>query len=603
MNPDDVTKPAWPKDKTMATIEMVMPKMGESVQEGTVIGWKVKPGDRVEKDQILLDIATDKVDTEVPSPASGVVTEILVNADETVAVGSVIARISDAAGATAAAPSAPAPAPTKAPPAAAPAPAAPSPAQAPAPAQSGGPAIDMVMPKMGESVQEGTVIAWKVKVGDRVEKDQILLEIATDKVDTEVPSPASGILTEILVGPDQTVAVGSVIARIGGSGAAASPAAPAPSSPSPKPMAASPAAPASPAPIQVSGADATTDIPRRAGHHFFSPLVRRISKEKGVTLGELKALQGSGQGGRVTKVDLLSYLTSRGTAPVQAAPAPASQPSAAAPAPAKPAAAPAAGSKPALVSGLGEKKPLEALGLDPARVTVQKLNFMRKKIASHMRDSLDTAAHVYSVHEVDMTACWEIREAVKDEFKKAYGQSLTFTSFIAWAAARALMQYPVVNARLNGDEVILHNYVNMGIAVALPDNGLVVPKVRDAESMTITGLQRKINDLATRARDGKLVPDELQGGTFTITNMGSGNTLIGLAVISQPEVAILGVGAIQQRPVIKNGGIIPRHMMYVSLSYDHRLVDGMLAANFLTALTKELEGINPVHVGLDRRKG
>jgi len=589
----------------MATVDMVMPKMGESVQEGTVIAWKVKPGDRVEKDQILLDIATDKVDTEVPSPASGVVTEILVNADETVAVGSVIARISDAAGATVTGNAAPVAAPVAAAKAvAAPVAVAPAATPAPAPAPASG-GIDMVMPKMGESVQEGTVIAWRVKVGDKVEKDQILLEIATDKVDTEVPSPASGVLTEILAGPDQTVPVGSVIARIGGAASAASaaPAAPVAAAPAAKAATATPAVSAAVTPIASSGPDATTDIPRRAGHHFFSPLVRRISKEKGVTLGELKALGGTGQGGRVTKVDLLSYLSNRGSRPAVAtapAAAPGTPTPSSAPA-AKPAAAPAG--KTTLSGGLGEKKPLEALGLDPARVTTQKFNFMRKKIAHHMRESLDTAAHVYSVHEIDMTACFEIREAVKDEFKKTYGQSLTFTSFIAWAAARALMQYPMVNARLNGDEIIVHNYVNLGMAVALPDNGLVVPKVRDAENMTIVGLQRKINDLATRARDGKLSPDELQGGTFTITNMGSGNTLIGLAVINQPEVAILGVGAIQQRPVIKNGGIIPRHMMYVSLSYDHRLVDGMLAANFLTAVTKELEGINPVHVGLDRRKG
>lgn len=611
----------------MPTVEMVMPKMGESVQEGTVIAWKVKPGDRVEKDQILLDIATDKVDTEVPSPSSGIITEILANADETVAVGSVIARISDEAGTTAA------PATAKAPVAAAPVAAAPAKESAPvaktesakaapvavasAPAAAGGgAAVDMVMPKMGESVQEGTVIAWKVKVGDKVEKDQILLEIATDKVDTEVPSPASGVLTEILANADETVAVGTVIARIGGSGTPTAPSAQAPSAPAssakttaraPEPVEARAAAPTS------NGH--TTDIPRRSGENFFSPLVRKIAKDRGVTLGELLALNGSGQSGRVTKSDLLSYLENRGTvgaassrpAAASASSRPSSTPTSGGTptaSSASPSAKPAtASSKPALVSGLGEKKPLEALGLDPSRVTVSKLNFMRKKIAAHMRDSLDTAAHVYSVHEVDMTACWEIREAVKDEFKKTYGTSLTFTSFIAWATARALMQYPVVNARLNGDEVILHNYVNLGMAVALPDNGLVVPKIRDAESMTITGLQRKITDLANRARDGKLSPDELQGGTFTITNMGSGNTLIGLAVISQPEAAILGVGAIQQRPMIKNGGIVPRHMMYVSLSYDHRLVDGMLAAQFLTAVTKELEGINPAMVGLDRRKG
>jgi pyruvate/2-oxoglutarate dehydrogenase complex dihydrolipoamide acyltransferase (E2) component len=344
------------------------------------------------------------------------------------------------------------------------------------------------------------------------------------------------------------------------------------------------------------GDGATTEIPRRDGERFYSPLVRRIAGEQGVTLAELRAIDGTGQSGRVTKADLLGYIK----AGRKGASAPAAAPAKAAPAgaaPSKPAAAPA--QRP----GLGEKKTLEELGLDPNRVTVQKLNFMRKKIAQHMRDSLDTSAHVFSVHEIDMTTCWEIREAVKQDFKEQFGTSLTFTSFIVWAAARALRQFPWVNARLNGDEVIFHDYVNIGVAVALPENGLVVPKIRNAEDLTIAGIQRKMNDLATRARDNKLSPDELGGGTFTITNMGSGGTLIGLPIISQPEVAIMGVGAIQQRPVIKNGGIIPRHMMYVSLSYDHRLVDGMLAANFLSAVTAELEGLNPMLIGLDRRKG
>jgi pyruvate dehydrogenase E2 component (dihydrolipoamide acetyltransferase) len=589
----------------MPTVDMVMPKMGESVQEGTVIEWKVKVGDRVEKDQILLDIATDKVDTEVPSPASGIITEILAGPDVTVVVGAPIARISSGADA-AAAPANPVPAkPASAPAApaaqvakaAAPAPvAAPAPKPASAPAASGGATVDMVMPKMGESVQEGTVIAWKVKVGDKVEKDQILLEIATDKVDTEVPSPATGTLTEILAGPDVTVVVGAPIARIArGSGAAAAPA----SAPAPSVPAARPAAPSAPAAVQAHSASAAPSgpLPRRDGERFYSPLVRKIATEHNISADELRHVTGTGTGGRVSRDNLLAYLSNRTAAPVTttSVPARAATPTAA------PSAAPAT-SAAKLPGGLGVKRTIAELGLDPNRVRTEKLNFMRKKIASHMRESLDTSAHVYSVHEIDMTPAWELRDAVKDEFKKEYGFGLTFTSFIIWAAARALRQYPWVNARLNGDEIIFHDYVNIGMAVALPDNGLVVPKIRDAENLTITGIQRKVNDLGERARDGKLNPDELSGGTFTITNMGSGGTLIGLPVISQPEVAILGVGAIQQRPVCKNGGILPRHMMYVSLSYDHRLVDGMLAAKFLTAVTESLEKINPVHVGLDRRK-
>ncbi len=576
----------------MPTVDMVMPKMGESVQEGTVIAWKVAVGDMVEKDQILLDIATDKVDTEVPSPAAGKITEILVSADETVPVGAVIAKIASGADAESGG-SAPAkPAPAKSETKAAAPKAAAKPKAEKKPAGGGGAAFDMVMPKMGESVQEGTVIAWKVKVGDAVEKDQILLDIATDKVDTEVPSPASGVILEILAKADETVPVGAVIARIGAEGAVADDSEPEPSDDAgeePEDDAVESEG------AQSSPSGETTTIPRRDGKRFYSPLVRRIAGEQGVTLEELRGISGSGQGGRVTKADLLGYLKSGRKA--------AAKPAAKAAPAAEAKAAPAGKAAPVQKPGLGEKKTLEELGLDPNRVTVQKLNFMRKKIAQHMRDSLDTSAHVFSVHEIDMTTCWEIREAVKKDFKEQFGTSLTFTSFIVWAAARALRQFPWVNARLNGDEVIFHDYVNIGVAVALPENGLVVPKIRNAEDLTIAGIQRKMNDLATRARDNKLSPDELSGGTFTITNMGSGGTLIGLPIISQPEVAIMGVGAIQQRPVIKNGGIIPRHMMYVSLSYDHRLVDGMLAANFLSAVTAELEGLNPVLIGLDRRKG
>jgi len=575
----------------MPIVDLLMPKMGESVQEGTVIEWTVKVGDHVEKDQSMLNIATDKVDTEVPAPASGTVVEILVQQDETVEVGTPIARINTEGGdapAPAAASSADdeddAPRPHFAPPADDP---------EPAPAATSGAVVDMVMPKMGESVQEGTVIDWLVQVGDKVEKDQALLNIATDKVDTEVPSPASGTLVEILVRQDQTVEVGTPIARIS-TGAGGAPAASAP-------KASAPAASAAPAKAQAaqSGggpiAGDSQDVPRRDGDRFYSPLVRRIAKENNIGAKEIAGVKGSGQGGRVTKADMLAYLKVRGSVPAAASSS----------APARSASAPAAASgaaKTGLVGGLGEKKTLEELGYDPSRVTVTKMNFMRKKIASHMRESLDTSAHVYSVHEADMQKVFELREEIKDEFKKEFHFSLTYTSFILWAAARALRQYPIVNSRLNGDEVITPDYVNIGMAVALPDNGLIVPKIKDAENMTIAGIQRRVNDLATRARDGKLTPDELSGGTFSLTNMGSYGTIFGLPIISQPEVAIMGVGALQQRAVIKQGGIAVRYMMYLSLAYDHRIVDGALAAQFLTAVCEALENVNPMQLGFDRRK-
>lgn len=467
------------------------------------------------------------------------------------------------------------------------------------------PVVDMVMPKMGESVQEGTVIAWKVEVGASVEKDQILLDIATDKVDTEVPSPAGGTITEILVGPDQTVEVGAVIARINTDGGPA-PAASAPAakaapaaSPAAAPATAPAAAPAAatavatapaPAPVAVASNGEVGPIPRRDGDAFFSPLVRKLAEEHGVSLAELRSITGSGHGGRINKDDLLKYLNTRGAAPVAAAAATTTAPSA----------APVA--KPAKAGGLGEAQPLEALGLDPKRVKVEKLNRMRKVIATNMRAALDTAAHVYQVHEIDMTRCVQVREAVKNDFKAEWGISLTYTSFIIWGACRALRKFPWVNSRLNGDELIIPDYVNFGLAVALPDNGLVVPVIRNCEDLTISGIQRHISDLGNRARAGELSPDELSGATFSLTNLGGFGAVMGMPIIPTPTLAIMGTGKIEQRPVIRDGGIAVRWMMYHSMAFDHRIVDGAMAANFLEAVREELENIDPVLVGFDRRK-
>ncbi|MCK6439822.1 MAG: 2-oxo acid dehydrogenase subunit E2 [Planctomycetes bacterium] len=460
------------------------------------------------------------------------------------------------------------------------------------------PVVDMVMPKMGESVQEGTVIAWKVKIGDKVEKDQILLDIATDKVDTEVPAPASGTVVEILVNADQTVEVGTPIARIDTDGGApkAPAAAPAAKAAAPAPKATATVAKAAPvaAPVAVatipSNGEPAGPIPRRDGDHFFSPLVRAIAEEHGLALAELRVINGTGKGGRVTKNDLLNYISTRGARPAAITAAPA------APAPS----APSHGG--AHTGAIGPKKTLQEMGLDPARVKTEKMNNVRKRVAQHMWDSVHTSPHVFSVHEVDMTRVAELRDSIKDEFKKEYGFGLTFTSFIIWAACRALRQHPWVNARINGDEIITHDYVNFGMAVALPDNGLIVPVIRDCENLTIVGIQRKIQDLATRARAGNLNPDEIAGGTFTLTNMGGFGTMFGLPIISQPQVAILGVGTVTQRPVIHKGGIAVRWVMYSSLAYDHRLVDGAMAANFLNAVTDALEGIDPPAIGFDRRK-
>ena len=585
-------------------VEVVMPKMGESLQEGTIINWLKKEGDVIERDEMILEISTDKVDTEVPSPQSGILYKILVPVETTVEVGTPIAIIETDASASAPAPAAqaaPAPAPVQSEPAPQAAP-APEPVQAaPAPAStSGGNIVDVVMPKMGESLQEGTIIKWMKKVGETIERDEMILEISTDKVDTEVPSPVSGTLSEILVQEEETVEVGTPIARIstGGSATVAQAAAPEPQVSAPIPMATPAPAPVQSAPAPQQAVSGTTfEIPRTHNGKFFSPLVREIAKVNRVSLEELLVINGSGIEGRITKDDIMNYINNRGSKATSApAPAPVQQtytaPAPAAPAPAAPAApapvatpqAPAANTQASAPSHAG--KNVEVIPMDR----------MRKLISEHMVNSKRTSAHVTSVAEVDVTNLVNFREKNKAAFEKREGTKLTYTSFFISAVAEAVRQNPMINVSVDGTNILRHRNTNIGMATALPDGNLIVPVIKNADGLSITGLQRSVADLASRARIKKLDPDDVMGGTITLTNVGTFGTLFGTPVINQPQCVIFSVGAIKKQAVVREldgaDAIVVRHIMYMSITYDHRVIDGMLGGKSLKAAVDYLESLN-----------
>ena len=554
-----------------------MPALGESVTEGTVSSWLKAVGDTVEADEPLLEVATDKVDTEVPSPASGVLLEIRVPEDETVEVGTVLAIIGDpseagsAPAAPAEAPAAPEPTPAAEP---APAPAAPP---VPAPAAGSAEGTEVTMPALGESVTEGTVSSWLKAVGDTVEADEPLLEVATDKVDTEVPSPASGVLLEIRVPEDETVEVGTVLAIIGDpseAGSAPAPAAPAPQA-APEPPAPAPApaaeAPTPAAPAATEAPAAAAPVSSGASGSYVTPIVRKLAKDKGV---DLSTVTGTGVGGRIRKQDVEAAAKAAEEARAAAA----------APAPAAEASVPAAAAKPA------SAKPEVDTTL---RGRTEKMSRLRQVIADRMIDSLQTSAQLTTVVEVDVTRVAALRARAKNDFLAKNGTKLTFLPFFVQAATEALKAHPKINASIEGKNVTYHDVEHVGIAVDTP-RGLLVPVVKNAGDLNIPGLAKRINDLAARTRDNKVNPDELSGSTFTITNTGSGGALFDTPIINQPEVAILGLGAIQRQPrVIKDadGGevIAIRSVCYLALSYDHRLVDGADAARYLMTVKKRLE--------------
>ncbi len=441
-------------------------------------------------------------------------------------------------------------------------------------------AVDVIMPQMGESIFEGTITKWLKKPGDHIERDEPLFEISTDKVDAEIPAPSAGVLKEIKVGEGQTVPIQTVVAVIDAPGAAQT-ATPAPApAPAPKPQKAEAprAAPATPTPAPAptlplaSAKPSAAAAPRGNGHKIrSSPLVRRLAKENNINLA---GLQGTGAGGRISKKDILAAISSGGARPATSTlPAAASAP------------APAAGTlaHPALETAVPREK------IYFGHYETQPMSVMRQRIAEHMVASKRVSPHVYSVDEGDMTRITKLRERTKAEFETKHGTKLTYMPFFVRAAVEGLRAFPTVNASVDGTTVVLHREINIGIAVAL-DWGLIVPVLKNCEEKNFLGLARGINDLAERARAKKLKPEEVQEGTFSITNPGIYGGLMGLPVINQPNAAILGIGAIEKRPVVVDDAIAIRSMVYLTLSYDHRVVDGAVALQFMSKVKAFLEG-------------
>jgi pyruvate dehydrogenase E2 component (dihydrolipoamide acetyltransferase) len=556
-------------------VDVVMPKMGESLTEGTIVKWLKNEGDKIERDEMILEISTDKVDTEVPSPKAGVLVKILAQENETIEVGAKIAEIetdADAAEVKADTPKQAAEESETAP-------------AAEEAVEDAGNLVDVVMPKMGESLTEGTIVKWLKKPGDKIERDEMILEISTDKVDTEVPSPVSGILQEVLAEENQTVEVGEVIAKISSSGKA-------PKKQSTEKAAAKPAeekvtvAKAEPTRSvetpEISEDSASKSIPRQKDGKFYSPLVRSIAEAENVTLSELEGIKGSGIDGRITKEDILNYIDQRKSAPKQEV---------------QRAITKAAETKPAATSSKVVSPPIA--GKD---VEVIPMDRVRKLIAEHMVYSKQTSPHVTSVGEADVTHIVRYREKNKNIFQEDEGFKLTYTPFFSKAAIDALKEFPMVNVSVDGTNILRHRRIHFSFATALPDGNLIVPVIKDADNLNFRGLARAIYDLSSRARSKALNPDDIQGGTFTMTNVGTFGTLFGAPVINQPQTAILGVGAIHKRPVVREYDdedvIAIRSMIYISITYDHRVIDGMLAGQYLAAVIRNLEAMKENNIDL-----
>jgi pyruvate dehydrogenase E2 component (dihydrolipoamide acetyltransferase) len=556
------------------TFSVTMPALGESVSEGTVTRWLKAEGDHVNVDEPLLEVSTDKVDTEIPSPVSGTLQKIVVQVDQTVPVGAELAIIADS---TAASVPVPAPAaPVSAPVVETPAPVAAAPVTPPAPAAPAptGAGTVITMPALGESVSEGTVTRWLKNVGDSVAVDEALLEVSTDKVDTEIPSPVAGTLLAIDVAVDTTVAVGARLGLIGAAnGAVSAPATPAPAkpvaaapvsipTPPPAPVTAAPVVTAPVTPVAVSAPAPVAAAPvSQPADAYVTPLVRKLASELGVNLAQVK---GTGIGGRIRREDVEAL--ARPAAPAAVA-AVAATPSAA---------------KPPVVA------------VSPLRGTTVTMSRLRKVIAARMLESLQVSAQLTTVIEVDVTKISRLRDRAKASFEAREGVKLSFLPFFSVAVCEALKQHPVLNSSVEGDQITYHGAEHLGIAVDT-ERGLLVPVISNAGDLNMGGIARKISDLAARTRDSKVTPAELGGGTFTITNTGSRGALFDTPIINQPQVAILGLGAVVKRPMVvrgEDGGetIAIRSMVYLGLSYDHRVVDGADAARFLVTLKERLEG-------------
>lgn len=564
--------------------KVTMPALGESVTEGTVTRWLKAEGDTVAIDEPLLEVSTDKVDTEIPSPYAGVIEKILVPVDSTVLVGADLVIINDGsagsaapvAAAPVAAPAAPAPViPKPTPPAAPVAPVVVQAVASPVAPAAAGAATIISMPALGESVSEGTVTRWLKNVGDSVAVDEALLEVSTDKVDTEIPSPVAGTLLSIDAPADTTVPVGARLASIGTSGAVAAPVAPPAPAPVAPPVVQAPpvvAPPAPPAPVAPVAAPAApfNSMPAPVANNsdlYVTPLVRKIASDAGI---DLATVRGTGVGGRIRKQDVFEAAErARVATPV---------------APQIPS-APAASSAPAA--------PKVEAAASPLRGTTVPMSRLRKVIASRMVESLQTSAQLTTVIEVDITKISKLRDRAKKSFEEREGVKLTFLPFFAVAVCEALKQHPVLNSSVDGENIVYHGTENLGIAVDT-ERGLLVPVIKIAGDLNLGGVARRIVDVAARTRDNKISPDELSGGTFTITNTGSRGALFDTPILNQPQVAILGLGAIVKRPIVVADGdggetIAIRSMVYLAISYDHRIVDGADAARFLATLKERLE--------------
>jgi len=581
----------------MAT-NVTMPQLGESVTEGTVTRWLKNVGDVIKVDEAIVEVSTDKVDTEIPSPVAGVLLEIKAAQDSVIPVGGVMAVIGEAGSATPSAPAPVAPVVKTPPPAPKPEPViekpvvqTPPPAPAPVappvvvPAASGS-SVNVVLPALGESVTEGTVTRWLKNVGDSVSLDEAIVEISTDKVDTELPSPAAGVITEIKVSQDQVAAVGAVLAVISSSAGAVAPkpATPAPApvvqTPPPAPKVETVVVPQAP-PVATPTPTVFATTPSSSKDTYATPIVRQLAKEKGI---DISTISGSGVNGRVKKEDVLNATGTPVAAPPVAKPvaaavsAPVATPTPVS-APAKPA-APAASVE------------------QPLRGRIEQTTRLRRVIAERMVQSLHISAQLTSVVEVDVTKISSLRNKVKDSFVTREGVKLSFLPFFAKVAVETLKEFPIVNATISADatQIAYSDAIHLAVAVDTP-RGLLVPVIRDAGDLSIAGLSRKIQDVANRTRDNKVTPDELSGGTFTLTNTGSRGALFDTPIINQPQVAILGTGAVVKRPVVVKGNdgndqIAIRQMVYLALTYDHRLVDGADAARFLSSMKVRLEEAN-----------
>ncbi len=555
-------------------MDIIMPKMGESVNEGTIIKWHKKVGDVVKLDEIIFEISTDKVDTEIPAASAGVLSEILVKAGDTVEVGTVVARIQSASESNVEVvpakaedkqvfeekviPKVESPKISK-------------PVQS---KSSNGNLIEIAMPKMGESVMEGTIIKWNKKVGDVIKKDEMIFEISTDKVDTEIPSPEAGTLVEILVGEQETVEVGTIVAKLSvGSDI--------------KFLHTDSQIKVQPQVQENEPVSMHDNFSRPVDFHsvekgsgFYSPLVLSIAQKENITFNELKSLQGTGQEGRVTKKDVLAYIEKRKISREQV--------------------------QVQFAAG-GQEKSDERKSVSSA-ITQQVYNAadveripmdnIRQRIMDHMVHSRDTSVHVTGLIEVDMTRIHNYISAKKDEIMKNENAKITYMAFIADAVVKSLKKYPLVNSSIDGNSILQKRFINLGIAVAIEPTGLIVPNIKGAGDRNVIGLAKAIADLANRARTKKLTPDDISNGTFTITNYGVFGTIFGTPIINQPEVAILGVGAVQKKPVVievdGSDTFAVRHIMALTLSHDHRLVDGMLGGLFLKSIKDTLENFEGI---------